>query len=193
MAALALSQQHVNNLPRGMVAEQLPQRFLMPLDAVSLDKFKKMPRLVKCQRRLRKMRILGDEIRRRAVNVGEVAAAATGDEDLAARLRIVFKQQHPTAPLTRNGSAHQPGCTGAHHNHIKFTRFARHSFIVAERKRSNILMMQRRSSLNQRRHFAALIFSSISFTRFTASVSPMFSLTRTSWIASIFRPCLSND
>ena len=106
---------------------------------------------------------------------------------------IVFQQQHAATALARDCSAHQPGGTGTQHNHIEFADFARHSFIVAERKRSNILRMLRRVFLNWRRHFAAFIFSSISFTRFTASVSPIFSLTRTSWTASIFRPCLSND
>ena len=60
-APLALRQQHVHDLPRRVIAEQLPQRLLVPLDSVALHKFKKMPRLIPRQRRLRKMRILRDE------------------------------------------------------------------------------------------------------------------------------------
>ena len=46
-------QQHVHDLARGVVAEQLPQRLLVPLDSVALDEFEKVSRLVKRQRRLR--------------------------------------------------------------------------------------------------------------------------------------------
>src|SRR2546427_534897 len=98
----------------------------MPLDSVALDKFKKLPRLVKRQSRLREVGILGDEIGRGAVNVREVASSAAGDQDFAARLRVMFQQQHPTAALTCNGSAHQSGGAGAQHNHIEFADFAWH-------------------------------------------------------------------
>ena len=138
MTALALRQQHIHDLPRRVIAEQLPQRLLVPLDPVSLDKFKKMARLVQRQRRLREVRILRNEVGRRAMNVGEVASSATGDEDLPPRLRIVFEQQHATIALARDGRAHQPGRPGAQHDYIEFAYLIGHSFIVAERHdRSN--------------------------------------------------------
>ena len=63
-SALALRQQHVQNRPRGPVAEELPQRFLMPSDPVLLHQLDKMAGLVERQCRLGKVRIFRDEIMR---------------------------------------------------------------------------------------------------------------------------------
>jgi hypothetical protein len=104
----------------------------MPLDSVALDEFKEISWLVPGQRRLRKVRILRDEVRRRAMNIGEVASTAAGDQDLPPRLRIVLQQQNTPVPLPRNSRAHQPRRTRAQHNHVEFASFTRHISIVAE-------------------------------------------------------------
>jgi hypothetical protein len=57
--------------------------------------------------------IAGEETVRGAVDVGEVAAAAAGDEDLFANAFGVIEQQDAAATLTCGDGGHEAGCTGA--------------------------------------------------------------------------------
>ena len=91
-----------------MVAEKLSQRLLMPRDSVALNQLQEVPRLILRQRRLGEMRIAGEEAVGRAMQVGEVAAAASGDEDFSPRLRIVLEQRNPPPALAGDRRAHQP-------------------------------------------------------------------------------------
>ena len=84
-------------LPGRAVAEQLPQRLLVPGDAVPLDQRDEVVLGVAGQRRFGEMRIGREEAVRRAMQVGEVAAPAAGDQDLLARLVGMVEQQHPAA------------------------------------------------------------------------------------------------
>ena len=126
LALCALGEQHIENCVRRVIAEKLAQSLLMPRDAVPLHKFKKMPRLIERQRRLGKVRIFRKESIGRAMKIGEVAAPAAGDQNLASRLCIVFKKGHAASALRGNRGAHQPGSTRAQHNYVELARLRRH-------------------------------------------------------------------
>src|SRR5690349_21794980 len=65
------------------------------------------------------MRVGGDEIIRTAVQVGKVAAAASGDQDfLADTLRPLQHGHASPAPSGFNG-AHQAGCSTAENDYVK--------------------------------------------------------------------------
>ena len=92
---------------RGAVAEELPQRLLVIADAVLLDQRDDVGGREARQRRLGEVRVLGEKVFGAAVDVGEVAAAAAGDQDLLAdALGVVEQDDAPSAP---------PGLDGAHH------------------------------------------------------------------------------
>jgi hypothetical protein len=57
--------------------------------------------------------------------IGEVAATAAADEDLAARLLGVVEHQHGATPVASLGRTHQSGRPGTDHHHIHL--FHRHS------------------------------------------------------------------
>jgi len=131
---LALGEQHVEDVVRGAVAEELAKGLLVPGNAETLDQLEKVPRLVEGERGLGEVGILREEVGGRAVNVGEVAAAAAGDEDLAARLRVVVQHRHAAAALAGHGGAHQARSARAQHQDIEaaFARRGRHGLIVAD-------------------------------------------------------------
>ena len=79
-----LRQQHVDDLVRRAVAEQLAERLLVLGDAVALDQRDEVALRVAAQRRDAEVRIGRDEVLRAGVEVGEVAAPAAGDADLLA-------------------------------------------------------------------------------------------------------------
>lgn len=60
------------------------------------------------------------------MDVGEVTSSATGDEDLASRMQVVFKQQNAAIALTGDSSTHQPGRAGAKDDRIEFTCLGGH-------------------------------------------------------------------
>ncbi len=71
------------------------------------------------QRRLAEVGVGRQEGMRTGLMVGEIAAAAAADEDLAARLLGVVEHQHGAAPITGLGRTHQSGRPGTDHHHIK--------------------------------------------------------------------------
>ena len=82
--ARAFVQQHLHDLLRRVVAEQLAEFLLVPGDAVALDHGDEIPWRVAGQRALAEMRIRRQEVGRRRAGVGEVAAAAARHQDLLA-------------------------------------------------------------------------------------------------------------
>ena len=74
---------------------------------------------VAVERRLVEMRIGRDEPVRRAIEIGEVAAPAAGDQDLRAGLVEMVEQQHLEPALARGQRAHQPGGAGADHDGVE--------------------------------------------------------------------------
>jgi hypothetical protein len=76
----ALLFQHVENVARGTVAEQLPKGLLVVRDLMPLDQGGEILWSVTSQRGLGEVRIRGQKVFRLAMYVGEITAAATGDE-----------------------------------------------------------------------------------------------------------------
>ena len=66
------------------------------------------------------------------MNIGEVAAPAAGDENLAPRLSVAFKQQNPASAPAGNSGAHQACSTRSQDNCIEFANLGGHFIIVAE-------------------------------------------------------------
>ena len=115
----ALGFEHVENRARRTVAEELAERLLVIRDAMLFDQGDEVSRGVTRQRRLRKMRIRREKILRLAINVGEVAAASTGDEDLLARAISVLQDCNTASALARFDGAHQSGGTGAENDRVE--------------------------------------------------------------------------
>jgi hypothetical protein len=59
------------------------------------------------------MRVGGEEMAGRGVDVGEVAASAAGDQDFASDPGIVLEDEDAPAPFARFDGAHQSGRAGA--------------------------------------------------------------------------------
>jgi hypothetical protein len=53
------------------------------------------------------------------MDVGEVAAAAAGDEDFAPGLGVVLQKRDATAALAGCGGTHEAGCTGTDNDYIE--------------------------------------------------------------------------
>ena len=71
------------------------------------------------QRRFAEVRIAREEGVGTGLMVGEVAATAAANEDLAARFLGVVQQQHGAPPVASLGRTHQAGRPGPDHHHIK--------------------------------------------------------------------------
>ena len=93
-----LSQQHVDDLLRRAVAEKLAQRLLVVGDAVPLHQRDEILRRIPAQGRDTEVRVLRQEVPRRRMDIGEIAASATRDEDLVPKACVVF--EHADTPAT---------------------------------------------------------------------------------------------
>ena len=107
MGLAAFLQQHVDDLPRRAVAEQLPARLLVPGDAVALDQRDEVALGVAAQRRTAELRIVRQKIRRAGVQIGEIAAPAAGDANLLGRVPRLLQHQHRASALAGDAGAHQ--------------------------------------------------------------------------------------
>ena len=67
------------------------------------------------------MGIGGDEVIGAGVEVGEVAAASAGDEDLAAGQAAAFEQGYAAAALGGDGGAHQTRGAGAEDDGVEYS------------------------------------------------------------------------
>jgi len=102
----AFVQQHLEDVAGLVIAEQLTELLLVIGHAVTADHLDEVPLGVARQRRLAEVRVAGEEIRRLGVQIGEVAAAATGHEDFLAGLVGVVQQQDLAAPCSGGEGAH---------------------------------------------------------------------------------------
>src|SRR5690606_9642942 len=57
---------------------------------------------------------------RRGLQIGEIAAPASGYQDLPARLSCMIDKQYPPAALTCDRSAHHARAAGAHYDGVVF-------------------------------------------------------------------------
>ena len=81
MTSVAFGLEHRNNVLGGTVAKQLTLVLFMISNAMALHQTEEILRRVARQRALAEVWILGQEIRRSGIEIGEVATTATGDAD----------------------------------------------------------------------------------------------------------------
>ncbi len=110
--------QHPDDVLRRAVAEQLSQRFFVIRDAMLFDERDEVLRRVARQRRLAEMRVRRKEIFRPAMQVGEVAAAAAGDQDFLADAIGVFEHGDAASAFAGGNGAHQAGRASAQHYRV---------------------------------------------------------------------------
>ena len=111
--------QHVDDLARGAVAEKLAEGLFVVGNAVAFHERDEIRLRVASQRRDAEARIARDEILRRGVDVGEIAASPARDADfLAGRARMVDHQHRASAPARLDG-AHHPGRARADHHNVE--------------------------------------------------------------------------
>jgi hypothetical protein len=82
--AAAFRFEHICNVFRGAIAEELPERFLVVGDAMLLNECDEICGRVAGQGGFREVFVCGDKVFGPAMDVGEIAAASTGDENLLA-------------------------------------------------------------------------------------------------------------
>ncbi len=119
----ALAHQHFDDIFSRLIAEQLPQGFLVVGNAMALDQSDKVPLGVAAERRFTEMRISRDEILGAGIHIGEIAAPAARDQDLFARLLGVIQHQHRPTPGRRCCCAMQAGGAGTNHYYIVLAHF----------------------------------------------------------------------
>ena len=90
------------------VAKQLSKCFFMPCNSVCFDQRDEVIRPIPPQRGFGVVRIRGNESVSDRVDIGEVAAPATRDQDLLAGRVGMVDQHGPAAALTSRRSTHQP-------------------------------------------------------------------------------------
>ena len=117
LAALFFQQRY--DVTRGSIAEHLAERFLVIWNLMLRNQGKKILRRVTGERGLAEMWIRGDEVLWTAMNVGKVAAAAAGDENLLPDSVCVVQHGHPLAVLSGFDGAQQACSTGTENEDIK--------------------------------------------------------------------------
>src|ERR1700689_2218476 len=83
-----------------------------------LDQLKEIGRSVASKRRLGKVRIGREEVFGGGVQVGEVTAAAPGDEDFFTNAISMLQQENTTAAPTGMHGAEESGGAAAHNKHV---------------------------------------------------------------------------
>ncbi len=109
----ALALEEGDDVLGGAVAEELAEGLLVPGDAVMLDEGEEVLRGVAGEGGAGEVRIGGEEVFGLGVEVGEVGAAAAGDEDFAAGSVGVVKDEDLAAAAGGNGGAEEAGGSGA--------------------------------------------------------------------------------
>ena len=91
------------------------------------DQRDEIRRSVAGQRRLREVRIRGDEILGRAMDVRKIASSAAGDQNLLSRTLRPFEYGNAAAPFARLHRAHQPGGARPQNQSVKSVRGGCHA------------------------------------------------------------------
>ena len=93
----------------GAVAEELAQGFFVVRDMVLLDERDEVGRSVAAQGGFGEVRISRDKVFRAGVEIGEVAAASSGDKDFLSGFIGVIEQKHPPVAAAGLDSAEESG------------------------------------------------------------------------------------
>ena len=118
----AFRQQHVDDLLRAVIAEQLAELLFMERDAMLFHQGDEIILRVAAEGRFAEMPVARQERRRRGMDVGEIAAPAAGDADLLGWLFRMVEDQHPPPARAGDPPAHQPGGPAADDQHINLFR-----------------------------------------------------------------------
>ena len=124
VALCAFRHQHIDNLLRRVVAEQLAERLFMPGDAVFAHQIDKVPLGVTRQRRFAEMGVLAQIGSRFDIQIREVAAPAAGHQDLTPRFFTIIDEQHAATRLTGLRRTEHTRRASAYNNGIKPFHFA---------------------------------------------------------------------
>ncbi len=122
--------EHFHDVLRGAVAEKLAERFLVIRNAMLFHQRDEVRRFVPGQGGFREVGIRGIKVLRPAMEVGEIAAASAGDQDLFARTIGPFQDSDAPAAFARLDRAHQPGGSGAQNDRIKFVDHDRRACVA---------------------------------------------------------------
>jgi hypothetical protein len=115
----ALGEEHVEDELGGVVTEELAEFFLVPWDAVVLDEVEEVGGGVAGERGFGEVGVLGEEIFRAAVEVGEVAASSAGDEDFFAGSVGVVEDGDAASSAAGFHGAHESGSACAEDKDVK--------------------------------------------------------------------------
>ncbi len=126
--------EHGRDVARRSIAEQLAELLLVVGDAMFFDEAHEVGGSVAGERRFGEMRIGGKEILRAAVQVGEIAAAAAGDQDFLADSIGAFEHQNTPAALAGFNGTHQAGRAGSENDDVVFPIHAGMSLAGAARQ-----------------------------------------------------------
>ena len=125
----AFGLQQRGDIFRGAIAKKLAKRLFVIGNAMLLNQRYEVGRGVSGEGGLAEMRIGGDKVFWEAHQIGKVAAAAAGDEDLVAGALGMFKNGNPASTLPCFNGTHQASGASAEDNCIKFLD---HLLTVAE-------------------------------------------------------------
>jgi len=107
-------------MSRRSIAEQLAKLFLVIGDAMLFDEAHEVGRSIAGKRRLGEVWIGRKKVLWARVQVGEVAAAAAGDQNLLADSVRAFEYQDAPAPLPGFNGTHQASGSGSENNDVVF-------------------------------------------------------------------------
>src|SRR5262249_36215978 len=108
---------------RGAVTEQLPELLFVIGNSMTTHEPDEVLRRISGERRFVEVRISGNEMLSRGVNVGKVASSTSGNPNFLADRFVAFENQNRSSALARFDRAHQAGSAGAHnHDVVDHTR-----------------------------------------------------------------------
>jgi hypothetical protein len=109
MGGAAFGFEHGGDVGGGVIAEELAKSFFVVGDAMFFEEGEKVGGSVAREGGFCEVRIGGDKVFGRGVNVGEVAAASTGDENFFADAVGVLDDSDATAAVGGFNSAEEAG------------------------------------------------------------------------------------
>jgi hypothetical protein len=115
----ALACEEVDDVAGGAVAEELAERFFVVGDAVLFDERDEVLRGVTGERGAGEVGVLREEVFGGGVEVGEVAAASAGDEDLFAESVGVVEEEGAAAALAGCDGGHEAGGSRAEDDYVE--------------------------------------------------------------------------
>ena len=124
----ALAEEHVEDVVGGSVAEELAEGFLVIGDTVLFYQGDEVLRVVASEGGLGEVGVGGEEVFRPGVDIGEVASASSGDEDLFARAVGEIEDEDTAVAAAGFDGGHEAGGTGAEYQYINFC----HRVIVSD-------------------------------------------------------------